>query len=142
MANPQLKRQAQPHSRSNATQSEANVSGCVSNLIQAFTNSLDVFKRLRERRRKRKHSKQQSAAEKARQYSGDELQLSNSLRRGPQDIQDVYEKCYGRAGERFAKGDGMHFPLQLQSNSPNYEETNKPIAQPSHTPPSQKPSLS
>lgn len=99
--------QGRPRSHGTAT-GEGDVSGCVSNLIQAFTNSLDVFKRLRERRRKRKSRKQQAAAEKAGHVAGEELQLSNSLRRGPQDIQSVYEQCYGRAGERFAKGDGTY----------------------------------
>jgi hypothetical protein len=86
---------------------DGDVSGCVSNLIQAFMNSLDVFKRLRERRRKRKSRKQESPDQPGHP-SRDELQLSNSLRRGPQDIQDCYERHYSKAGERFAKGDGTY----------------------------------
>jgi hypothetical protein len=78
------------------------VSNCVSNLIHAFTDGLNIFKRLRERRRKRKSKKRKE--EEGRRESA-ELLLSNSLRRGPKDIQERYEKCYGDKGERFAKGD-------------------------------------
>jgi hypothetical protein len=86
---------------------QGDVSSCVSNLVQAFANSLDVFKRLRERRQKRKDRKHQSSNQ-PEVASGDELQLSNALRRSPQDIQNCYEQHYGRAGERFAKGDGTY----------------------------------
>lgn len=77
------------------------VSSCVTNLIHAFTNGLDIFKRLRQRRRKRKARKQSPVEE----ISNDEMQLSNSLRRGPRDIEDCYVGHYGKAGDRFAKGD-------------------------------------
>jgi hypothetical protein len=83
---------------------EGDVSSCVSNLIRAFGNGLDIFKRLRERRRKRKSRKQKPEEDSA---SGAELQLSNSLRRGPMDLQSRYENHYNKAGDRFAKGDGM-----------------------------------
>lgn len=85
---------------------DGEVSSCVSNLIHAFTDGLNVFKRLRERRRKRK-SKQQKEREEV--VSGAELQLSNSLRKGPVELKEKYESCYGDKGERFAKGDG-EFP--------------------------------
>lgn len=81
---------------------DGDVSNCVSNLIHAFTDGLNIFKRLRERRRKRKSRKK---SEKAEKDEGAELLLSNSLRRGPKDIQERYERCYGEKGERFAKGD-------------------------------------
>jgi hypothetical protein len=81
---------------------EAEVSNCVSNLIQAFANGLNVFKRLRERRRKRKARKdiQPDAA------TSDELQLSKSLKRGPQALAEKYDACYSQTGHSFAKGDG------------------------------------
>jgi hypothetical protein len=82
--------------------SGGDVSNCVSNLIHAFTDGLNIFKKLRERRRKRKSKK---AREKEGKDEGAELQLSNSLRRGPKDIQDKYERCYGEKGEKFARGD-------------------------------------
>ncbi|KAF2121802.1 hypothetical protein BDV96DRAFT_681872 [Lophiotrema nucula] len=83
---------------------ESNVSSSVSNLIHAFTNGLDIFKRFRERRRKRKSKHHKTKEDPT---SGAELQLSNSLRRGPADIQSNYEKHLSKAGDRFAKGDAI-----------------------------------
>ncbi|KAF2738018.1 hypothetical protein EJ04DRAFT_574248 [Polyplosphaeria fusca] len=80
------------------------VSNCVFNLIHAFTNGLNIFKRLRRRRRKRKGKDHKAQVDPS---SGAELQLSNSLRRGPADIQDSYEKHYSMAGGVFAKGDSI-----------------------------------
>jgi hypothetical protein len=82
---------------------DGEVAGCVSNLIHAFTDGLNVFKRLRERRRKRKtkHKEREPVAP-----SAPELQLSNSLRKGPSELREKYESCYGDKGEKFAKGDG------------------------------------
>ncbi|KAF2444097.1 hypothetical protein P171DRAFT_473281 [Karstenula rhodostoma CBS 690.94] len=80
------------------------VASCVANLIHAFTDGLNVFKRVRERRRKRKskHKERESGAP-----SDPELQLSNSLRKGPVELRDKYESCYGDKGEKFAKGDAI-----------------------------------
>lgn len=85
------------------TAGEGEVASCVSNLIHAFTDGLNVFKRLRERRKRRKskHKERQSSGP-----SGAELQLSNSLRKGPLELREKYESCYGDKGEKFAKGDG------------------------------------
>ncbi|KAJ4350991.1 hypothetical protein N0V95_004225 [Ascochyta clinopodiicola] len=85
---------------------EGHVSNCVNNLIEAFTNGLNIFKRLRERRRKHKSRKQEQAPEPV---NSAELQLSNSLSRGPQDLAMRYEECYGQSGmgRRFAKGDSI-----------------------------------
>ncbi|KAF2260978.1 hypothetical protein CC78DRAFT_619790 [Lojkania enalia] len=83
---------------------EGEVSSCVSNLIHAFTNGLNIFKKLRERRRKRKSRKHRAQSDPA---SGAELRLSNSLRRGPAEIQSSYEKHYGKVGDRFARGDAI-----------------------------------
>jgi hypothetical protein len=82
---------------------EAEVSSCVSNLIQAFSNGLNVFKRLRERRRKRKARKENQTSDAA---DSDEVQLSKSLRRGPQELAEKYDACYSQTGLSFAKGDG------------------------------------
>ncbi|KAL5422259.1 hypothetical protein PMIN04_004885 [Paraphaeosphaeria minitans] len=80
------------------------VASCVSNLVHAFTDGLNVFKRLRERRRKRnsKHREREPSAP-----SEPELQLSNSLRKGPVELREKYESCYGEKGEKFAKGDAI-----------------------------------
>ncbi|KAF2466802.1 uncharacterized protein BDR25DRAFT_268291 [Lindgomyces ingoldianus] len=83
---------------------EAEVSNCVTNLIHAFTNGLDIFKRLRERRRRRKERKKEAHFDSA---SSAELQLSNSLRRGPADIESSYKNHYSKAGDQFAKGDAI-----------------------------------
>ncbi|KAH7036374.1 hypothetical protein B0J12DRAFT_607254 [Macrophomina phaseolina] len=77
-------------------------------IVAAFTNGLDVFKRLRERRRRRKSAKKPHRATPAHvEPSGDELQLSNSLRQSPVDIQRHYESNYAAVGERFAQGDAI-----------------------------------
>jgi hypothetical protein len=86
---------------------EADVSHCVSNLIHAFSNGLNIFKRLRERRRKRKARKDNKATDAA---VSDEVQLSKSLKRGPQELAETYDACYSHTGHKFAKGDGtLHF---------------------------------
>lgn len=82
---------------------EAEVSNCVSNLIQAFTNGLNVFKRLRDRRKKRKSKKENEIADPA---ANPELQLSKSLRKGPQELAQRYDECFAYTGQSFAKGDG------------------------------------
>jgi len=82
---------------------DAEVSNCVSNLIHAFSNGLNVFKRLRERRKKRKARKENQIPDKS---VSDELQLSKSLRRGPQELAEKYDACYSQTGHSFAKGDG------------------------------------
>jgi hypothetical protein len=87
---------------------EAEVSNCVSNLIHAFSNGLNIFKRLRERRRKRKGRKETPVADAA---ASEEQQLSKSLKRGPQELAQTYDVCYQQTGQSFAKGDGkLHFP--------------------------------
>lgn len=95
-----VRTQEKPHK----AKDEGDVTKCVHNLIEAFTNGLDIFKRLRERRRKHKARKQSQAPEP---INSAELQLSNSLRQGPQDLAERYEECYSQAGmgHRFAKGD-------------------------------------
>ncbi|KAH7095047.1 hypothetical protein FB567DRAFT_19562 [Paraphoma chrysanthemicola] len=83
---------------------EAEVSHCVSNLIQAFSNGFNVFKRLRERRRKKKARKENQVADAV---TSDELQLSKSLRRGPQELAENYDTFYSQTGPRFAQGDAI-----------------------------------
>lgn len=89
-----------------AEPAEAEVSSCVANLIQAFTNGLNIFKRLRERRKKKKARQTHQVAEPA---TSAELQLSKSLKKGPQELADKYAECYhGGMGQQFAKGDCMY----------------------------------
>src|SRR5689334_15889774 len=91
---------------------DAEVSNCVSNLIQAFANGLNIFKHLRERRRKRKARKEKHTPDLT---TSAELQLSNSLRKGPQDLVEKYTECYAGQGHLFAKGDGEKQPLEMMS---------------------------
>lgn len=86
-----------------AEPAEAEVTSCVANLIQAFTNGLNIFKRLRERRKKKKARQKNQVADPT---TSAELQLSKSLKKGPQELAERYAECYhSRMGSQFAKGD-------------------------------------
>ncbi|KAF2429545.1 hypothetical protein EJ08DRAFT_698261 [Tothia fuscella] len=80
----------------------ATTDSSVLHIVSAFTRSLDIFKNLRERRREKKSSK---IGRSHGEHSGDELRLSKSLRQGPVDIQQEYEKHYKTVGDRYAIGD-------------------------------------
>jgi hypothetical protein len=76
----------------------------VFSIITAFTSGLDVFRKLRERRRvKKKRKASKGSGEKE---SGEHLRLSKSLRRGPVDIEREYEKQRAKHGRRYEIGDG------------------------------------
>ncbi|KAF2204095.1 hypothetical protein GQ43DRAFT_469359 [Delitschia confertaspora ATCC 74209] len=79
------------------------VSSCVSSILEAFSNSLDIFKRLRERHRNRKGRK--SGKKGGSSASTAETQLNDSLSKAPEDIRQEYSRNYDKSGERFAKGD-------------------------------------
>ncbi|KAF1936000.1 hypothetical protein EJ02DRAFT_414763 [Clathrospora elynae] len=84
---------------------ETEVASCVSGIIEAFTNGLNIFKRLRERRRKRKARRENQVPDPT---SSAESQLSKSLKKGPQDLAERYAECYyGGMGPKFAKGDAI-----------------------------------
>ncbi|KAI4627544.1 uncharacterized protein J4E87_004108 [Alternaria ethzedia] len=84
---------------------EAEVSTCVSGIIEAFQNGLDIFKSLRERRRKRRSKRDTDTPDST---STAEHQLSKSLRRGPEEVAGKYTECYySGIGPRFAKGDAI-----------------------------------
>lgn len=92
-----------PHKAKADADADAEVASCVSNLIQAFTNGLNIFKRLRERRKRRKARKDSQASDP---IASAELQLSKSLRKGPEELAERYAECYfSGLGPRFAKGD-------------------------------------
>jgi hypothetical protein len=67
--------------------------GCVLALIGSFANGLDVFKKLRKKRKKAN-------------ADDDESRLTRSLQRGPIDIRQEYDRNYIAQGETFRKGDG------------------------------------
>jgi hypothetical protein len=71
-------------------------------LVAAFSGALDVFKRIRLRRRKKR-------------LSDEEVRLTSSLRRGPHDIQNEYNRNYKIAGEKFRNGDCMAKTTALSS---------------------------
>jgi hypothetical protein len=81
----------------------ATTDSSVLSIISAFTRSLDIFKNLRERRKKRKHGKNSRLSDA--DHSSDELRLSKSLRQGPVEIQKEYERHYRSNGDRYAIGD-------------------------------------
>ncbi|KAK7610206.1 hypothetical protein JOL62DRAFT_557142 [Phyllosticta paracitricarpa] len=93
-----------------AEQAQAKVEASVFAITTAFTSGLDVFRKLRERRARRKktrkaHGRRTHAIAAQEHLSDDESQLAKSLQRGPVEIQDRYELNRSHAGERFARGD-------------------------------------
>jgi hypothetical protein len=81
----------------------ATTDSSVLSIVSAFTRSLDIFKSLRERRKKRKQGKTSRAP--GVDHSSDEFRLSKSLRQGPVEIQKEYERQYRRIGDPYAIGD-------------------------------------
>lgn len=79
---------------------DSNVSSCVLNILGSFSSSLNLYKKLREQRRKKKRSKRNGVAE------GEELRLSMSLRQGHDDITQEYQQSVYAVGDQFAIGDG------------------------------------
>lgn len=77
-----------------------NVASCVISIVGSFSNGLDVFKRLRDKRRGRKRSKRTDAVDEK------ELRLSRSLRQGQEDIGREYQRSVYGAGQDFEIGDG------------------------------------
>ena len=80
---------------------DTNVSSCVLNILGSFTNSLGLFKKLREKRLQKRRWRKNEQAE------DEELRLSRSLRQGPADIQREYHRSVLTAGDQFEIGDGM-----------------------------------
>jgi len=86
----------------------------VCSIIAAFTSGLDVFKKFREKRQRKKvrQTKHRSSSK-----SDEETQLSRSLQRGSRDVQAAYIDNYRGLGPRYAVGDGkgLSHPLHLDS---------------------------
>ncbi|KAK5172942.1 uncharacterized protein LTR77_003064 [Saxophila tyrrhenica] len=78
-----------------------NVASCVISIVGSFSNGLDVFKKLRDKRRRRKRSK------KLDKVDEEELSLSRSLRQGPEDIAREYQRNVYGAGQDFEIGDAI-----------------------------------
>lgn len=71
-------------------------------IVASFSSGLDVFKKLRETRKRRKGVKGNNKAEEE-----DEARLSKSLRRGPEDIGREYQHNLQNVGDMFAVGDAI-----------------------------------
>ncbi|KAK4556359.1 hypothetical protein LTR86_006503 [Recurvomyces mirabilis] len=78
-----------------------NVSSCVLSIIASFSSGLDVFKKLHDKRKRKKRSSSKIPA----QLNDEEVRLVRSLRRGPEDIGREYLLRSQRSGEYFAVGD-------------------------------------
>lgn len=89
-----------------------NVSSCVLSIVASFSSGLDVFKRLREKR-KRRHGGRRGGGRKCDgRADEEELRLSRSLRQGPEDIGREYARSVYAVGDGFAIGDGRcHYTL-------------------------------
>lgn len=83
------------------------VSSSVISIIAAFTNCRDVLRKIRGRCNKK-------ASEKAVALTGAELQLNQSLRRGPVEIDEQYVDGTLRLGHSFDSGDA-HARAELTS---------------------------
>jgi hypothetical protein len=83
------------------TMASANVSSSVLSIIASFSSGLDVFKKLRERRKRRRGRSKTEG-----QVDNNEQLLSRSLRQGPEDIGREYQRCsHSVVGEHMAVGD-------------------------------------
>ena len=80
---------------------ESSVSSCVLNILGSFSSSLALHKKLRERRLKKRWVTKNAVV------GEEELRLSRSLRQGPEDISQEYQKSVYAVGDHFAIGDGM-----------------------------------
>ena len=79
----------------------SNVASCVLSIVGSFSNGIDVFKKLRDKRRSKKKPKRNDFPEI------EELRLSRSLRQGQEDIGREYQNNIFAVGDHFAVGDGM-----------------------------------
>jgi len=81
----------------------ANVSNGILTIIASFSNGLDVLKKLRQSKKKGP-----TRTKAAKRSDEDALQLSRSLRNGPEEIGREYQAGSMRCdSERYAMGDGM-----------------------------------
>jgi hypothetical protein len=80
----------------------ANVSNGILTIIASFSNGLDVLKKLRQ-----SNKKGPTRTKAAKRSDEDALQLSRSLRHGPEEIGREYQAGSMRCdSERYAMGDG------------------------------------
>ncbi|KAF7191559.1 hypothetical protein HII31_07061 [Pseudocercospora fuligena] len=78
---------------------QSNVSSCVLSIVASFASGLDVFKKFRELRGKKRKSRKNASLD------DEEVRLAKSLRQGPEDIGREYQRSIISVGEHFAQGD-------------------------------------
>lgn len=88
----------------------SNVASCVLSIVGSFSNGLDVFKKLREKRQRKRKAKKSDVVD------GEEMRLSRSLRRGQEDIGREYQNNVFAVGDHFAIGDGRRVDMILLSH--------------------------
>jgi hypothetical protein len=82
----------------------ANVSNGILTIIASFSNGLDVLRKLRQ-----SNKKSPKRTKTAKRNDEDALQLSRSLRHGPEEIGREYQAGSMRCdSERYAMGDGRY----------------------------------
>lgn len=81
------------------------VSSCVLSIVGSFASGLDVFKKLREKKKRRRRSRRDGRECDAR-VEEEEMRLSRSLRQGPEDIGREYARNLYAVGNGFGVGDG------------------------------------
>ncbi|KAK6443704.1 hypothetical protein LTR95_000531 [Oleoguttula sp. CCFEE 5521] len=82
---------------------DTSVSSSILAIIGSFASGLDVFKKLREKRRHRRRR-----VKPDQQIDSSEIRLSRSLRQGPEDIGREYQSyAQSLVGERVAAGDAI-----------------------------------
>ena len=79
------------------------VSNSILSIIASFASALNVVKRLKGKRKSR-NSRSRSAVGN----SSDEVALSRSLRKGPEEIGWEYQTYCQQLGDRYAVGDSMY----------------------------------
>ncbi|EME77986.1 uncharacterized protein MYCFIDRAFT_179437 [Pseudocercospora fijiensis CIRAD86] len=79
---------------------QSNVSSCVLSIVASFASGLDVFKKFRQLRGKRRKTRKNASLD------DEEVRLAKSLRQGPEDIGREYQRSLISVGEHFAQGDG------------------------------------
>lgn len=82
----------------------SDVSGPVGSIVQAFVDGINILGRIRSRRAK-KQQRDRDLGRDAEQEQG----LRRSLAKGHTDVKQEYERSFGRAGKRFAVGDGKAY---------------------------------
>ncbi|KAF1810582.1 hypothetical protein P152DRAFT_89667 [Eremomyces bilateralis CBS 781.70] len=96
----------------------ASTDSSVLSIIAAFTNGLDILKRVRLRRRRKKSK---ATEKRDNELGGEELKLQKSLQEGPVHVYEAYDRNRRRSGLRYAQGDEiahtslMHTLLKLNT---------------------------